>query len=361
MCNPSFKSALILFPNWLLASEIRALLCKLSVLPMPTSKPQSSRAGLILAFAAVYIIWGSTYIAIRYAIDTLPPFLMAASRFLIAGTILFAWAKLNGNDGSWSLAHWRRAFVIGALLLLCGNCGVTWAEKYIASGLAALLVATEPLWVVVLNWILTRKRPNAKVLVGVLIGLAGVALLVSGGVNDGSNQSNAGAKMSIVGTVVVVLAGFAWAAGSVYSNRRPIKAATSLASGMQMLAGGSLLLLLALIAGDFKRLNLAAASWVSLGAFAYLVLFGSLVAFTAYSWLLRNVTTARAATYAYVNPVVAVLLGWLLASEPLTLRMLLAAAVIVCSVVLITTFGAEHKQVADASLDDSECPAHPCA
>ena len=319
-----------------------------------------SRVGVILAFAAVYIIWGSTYIAIRYAIETLPPFLMAASRFLIAGSILFAWARLNGNGGSWSFAHWRRAFVIGALLLLCGNGAVTWAEKYIASSLAALLVATEPLWVVLLNWILSRKRPNAKVLIGVLIGLAGVGLLVSGGVTNGAEQGNVSSTMNFIGAGVVVAAGFAWAAGSVYSNRRPIKTATSLASGMQMLAGGSLLLLLALIAGDLQRLNLAAASWVSLGAFAYLVLFGSLVAFTAYSWLLRNVTTSRAATYAYVNPVVAVLLGWLLASEPLTLRMIVAAAVIVCSVVLITTYGSDHAEP-EAEVHDSECPTYPCA
>jgi drug/metabolite transporter (DMT)-like permease len=327
---------------------------------MPTSKPQPSRVAIILAFAAVYLIWGSTYIAIRYAIETLPPFLMAASRFLIAGSILFAWAKLNGNGGSWSFSYWRRAFVIGALLLLCGNGGVTWAEKYIPSGLAALLVAIEPLWVVVLNWILSRKRPNAKVLLGVLIGLAGVALLVSGGVNDRSSQSGVGSTMSFLGAGVVLAAGFTWAAGSVYSNRRPIRTATTLASGMQMLAGGSLLLLAALIAGDFNRLNFAAASWVSLGAFLYLVLFGSLIAFTAYSWLLHNVTPARAATYAYVNPVVAVLLGWLLASEPLTLRMLLAAAVIVGSVVLITTYGSEHTQTAP-SVHDSECPTYPCA
>lgn len=319
-----------------------------------------SRVGVILAFAAVYLIWGSTYIAIRYAIETLPPFLMASSRFLLAGSILFAWAKLNGNGGSWSFAHWRRAFVIGALLLLCGNGGVTWAEKYIASGLAALLVATEPLWVVVLNWILTRKRPNAKVLIGVLIGLAGVGLLVSGGVSNGADQTHVSSTMSYIGIGVVIVAGFAWAAGSVYANRHPSKTTTSLASGMQMLAGGSLLLITALITGDFKRLNLAAASWVSLGAFAYLVVFGALVAFTAYSWLLKNVTTSSAATYAYVNPVVAVLLGWLLASEPLTLRMIAAAAVIVCSVVLITTYGSEHTQET-AEAHDSECPTPPCA
>jgi len=318
-----------------------------------------SRIKVVLAFAAVYIIWGSTYLGIRYAIETLPPFLMAGARFSLAGAIMFAWSKFRGDAGGWSWPHWRRAFLIGALLLLCGNGGVTWAEKYIASGLAALLVATEPLWVVVLNWSITRERPNSKVLLGVLIGLAGVALLVGGSLNDGRGVS----AMSLLGVGAVLLAGVAWAGGSVYANRRPLKATTSLASGMQMIAGGSLLLLLGLIAGDFKRLNLAAASWVSLGAFAYLVVFGALVAFTAYGWLLRNVSTARAATYAYVNPAVAVFLGWLFASEPLTLRMLAAAAVIVGSVALITTYGSEPAaaSAAEPELHDSECPVPPCA
>ena len=182
-----------------------------------------------------------------------------------------------------------RAFLIGALLLLCGNGGVTWAEKYIASGLAALLIATEPLWVVMLNWALTRRRPNTKVLFGVFIGLAGVALLIG----DGLRQADA-SSMSLIGAGVVVLSSVAWAGGSVYVNRRPIQASTSMASGMQMLAGGSLLILLALTAGDFQRLNLANASWRSLASLVYLTVFGSLVAFTAYIWLLRNVTTARA-------------------------------------------------------------------
>jgi drug/metabolite transporter (DMT)-like permease len=318
-----------------------------------------SRIKVVLAFAAVYIIWGSTYLGIRYAIQTLPPFLMAGARFSLAGAIMFAWSKFRGDAGGWSWAHWRRAFLIGALLLLCGNGGVTWAEKYIASGLAALLVATEPLWVVVLNWSITRDRPNWKVLLGVLIGLAGVALLVGGSLNDGREVS----AMSLLGVGVVLLAGLAWAGGSVYANRRPIKATTSLASGMQMIAGGSLLLLLGLIAGDFKRFNFAAASWVSLAAFAYLAVFGALVGFTAYGWLLRNVSTARAATYAYVNPAVAVFLGWLFASEPLTLRMLAAAAVIVGSVALITTYGSEPAAASAAApeLHDSECPVPPCA
>lgn len=316
--------------------------------------PRSFRLLVILAFAAVYVLWGSTYLAIRYAIETLPPFLMAATRFLIAGGILFTWATFNGESVRTSFSQWPKAFVIGGLLLLVGNGGVTWAEKYIASGLAALLVATEPLWVVMWNWALSRKRPNAMVLLGVLVGLAGVALLVS----DGLKRVNGESSMSLAGAGVVLVSASAWAGGSVYSSRRPIKASTSMAAGMQMLAGGSLLVILALIAGDFQRLSVNNASWVSMAAWFYLVVFGSLIGYTAYSWLLRNVTPARAATYAYVNPVVAVLLGWFIAGEALAPRMLIAAAVIVGSVILITTFG---REPATFPLHDSDCPTPPCA
>ena len=317
---------------------------------MTSTRP--SRALIILAFAAVYIIWGSTYLGIRLAIQTLPPFLMAAMRFLIAGGILFIVSIFNGARFHQSFANWRRALLIGALWLLCGNGGVTWAEKYVASSLAALLVATEPLWVVIFNWALSHRRPNARVLLGIFVGLAGVALLVS----DGLGQSE---KTGLISAGVVLLSSLAWASGSVYSNRNPIDAPTSMASGMQMLAGGGWLFLLALVTGDVKRLNLEHASWTSIGAFAYLTIFGSLVVFTAYSWLLKNVTPARAATYAYVNPVVAVLLGWSIAAEPLTSKMILAAAIIVGSVVLITIYGREHAG-ADA-VHDSECPTPPCA
>ncbi len=321
---------------------------------MTTTRP--SRVLIILAFAAVYIIWGSTYLGIRFAIQTLPGFLMAGTRFSIAGGILLVLALCQGARVRDSFTNWRRAFIIGGLLLLCGNGGVTWAEKYITSGFAALFVATEPLWVVVLKWGLTHRRPNAKVLLGVFIGLIGVALLVSDGLGQGIGNSS---KMSLIGGGVVLLASFAWAAGSIYSSRNPIDAPTSMAAGMQMLAGGGLLLLLALAAGDFQRLNLENASWTSIGAFAYLLIFGSLVSFTAYSWLLNNVTPERAATYGYVNPVVAVLLGWLIAGEPITSRMIVAAAIIVGSVVLITTFGRDR---ADATaVHESECPTPPCA
>jgi drug/metabolite transporter (DMT)-like permease len=318
---------------------------------MPATRP--SPLLVVLAFAAVYILWGSTYLGIRLAIETLPPFLMAGTRFTVAGVILLIWSRLKGEPFSSSFSQWQKALIVGGLLLLCGNGGVTWSEKYVATGLVALLVSTEPLWVVILNWILTRKRPNSKVLLGVLIGLAGVTMLVSDGLSRGSGNS----WLSLVGGGVVILAALGWAAGSVYSNRHPIGASTSMASGMQMFSGGSLLLIFALLWGDVGRLNLANASWTSIGAFFYLLVFGSLVGFTAYSWLLNNVTPAMATTYAYVNPVVAVFLGWLIAGEPLTRRMLLAAAVIVSSVILITTFSQEPGP----AIHDSKCPTPPCA
>jgi drug/metabolite transporter (DMT)-like permease len=328
---------------------------------------QASTVAIVMAFAAVYVIWGSTYLAIRFAIETLPPFLMAGTRFLIAGSVLFVWSGFRGASIRQSLAQWRRALILGALLLLCGNGGVTWAEKYIASGLAALLVATEPLWVVMLNWILTHRRPNAKVLFGVVIGLAGVALLVGGGLREGS----AGPTMTLVGVAAIIAATFAWASGSIYANRNPIKATTTMASGMQMLAGGLLLLLMGVLTGDLKQLNVGRVSWLSIASLSYLIVFGSIIVFTAYSWLLRNVSPARAATYAYVNPVVAVFLGWLLANEPVSLRTPVAAAVIIISVVLITTFGEDQKPAESTatkpSLDgggeteEEPCPTHPCA
>lgn len=342
----------------------------------------SSSVLIVLAFAAIYLIWGSTYLGIKYAIQTLPPFLMAATRFLTAGLILFGWASIQGWLGKdqqrLSSEQWRRAFVIGALLLLCGNGGVTWAEHYLPSGLTALFVGIEPLWVVVVNWAVGGGQPNGKMVLGLFTGLAGVALLMSG---EFTGASSAG-MMSYIAAAVVIAAGFAWASGSVYSLRRPVRASPSLAAGLQMLAGGILLLVVALLTGEFGKLNLSNASWTSVGALAYLIVFGSLVAFTAYSWLLRKVNPALAATYAYVNPLVAVLLGWLIAGEPVTLRMLFATAVIVGSVALITTYsqrtiGVEAESDSDREKqattelrselielnqgDRGRCPTHPSA
>jgi drug/metabolite transporter (DMT)-like permease len=293
-----------------------------------------SRLLIILAFVAVYFIWGSTYLAIKYAIETLPPLLMAGTRFLLAGSVLYAWAKLTGNANdarALRLIHWRTAFLVGALLLLCGNGGVTLAESRISSSLAALLVATEPLWIVLLNWTVPGgKRPNIKIAFGLILGFIGIWLLVGNG---------AGAGGSIIGSLLVIGAAFAWAAGSIYSMHAPSVSSPILASGMQMLAGGVLLLLAGLFSGEYANLDASKISWLSVGAFLYLTVFGSIVAFTAYGYLLRKVSPAKVATYAYVNPVVAVILGWALAGEPLTSRMVIAAAIILVSVLLITAFG----------------------
>jgi drug/metabolite transporter (DMT)-like permease len=297
---------------------------------------RARRALIFVAFGAVYLIWGSTYLGIKYAIDTLPPFLMGGGRFLIAGAALIIWALVAGEERP-SRAHWISAAVIGGLLFLGGNGGVVWAEQYIPSGLTALLVATEPLWVVLLNWARHGgTSPSGKTMIGLLIGFAGIWLLTgSAGLADRGG-------MGIVGSVVVIAAAFSWALGSVYTQRTQLPASPLLASGMQMLMGGALLTLAGTLSGEWTRLASGSVSALSISAFFYLIIFGSIIAFTAYSWLLRTVSPARAATYAYVNPIVAVILGWALASEPLTIRIILAAGVIVGSVVLIN-YGSQKR------------------
>ena len=316
-----------------------------------TPAGDARRWQLAAAFAAVYLIWGSTYIAILFAIETLPPFWMAAARFLVAGTLLYAWARWRGAPAPTRL-HWRGAAVVGALLLVGGNGGVVWAEQRVPSGLAALLVATVPLWMVMLDgagrgW----RRPPVQVLLGIAIGLAGVGLLV------GPGQGAGGQAVDPLGAGVLVLASLSWATGSLYARRAPLPSSPLLGTAMEMIGGGLCLAVAGLIAGEHRRLDLAAASPKSLLAVAYLIVFGSLVGFTAYVFLLRHTRPALVATYAYVNPVVAVLLGWALAGEPLTARTLLAGAVIVGAVVLITTH--RQKPAAVAEVAEKEDAAEP--
>jgi drug/metabolite transporter (DMT)-like permease len=313
--------------------------------------PRSSRLLLVAAFGAVYLIWGSTYLGIKYAIETIPPFLMAGSRFLIAGALLCAWSVLRRGASKERLAgraswpHWRTALVVGGSLFLLGNGGVTWAEHRLASSLAALLVATEPLWIVLLSWSRPNgERPGPKTLLGLLVGFAGVWLLISPAANGAS-------RVDVVGAVAVLLAAFSWAAGSIYSLRAPVPRSPLMASGMQMLAGGVLLVLASGLTGEWSRFTVADVSWRSLMAFGYLVFFGSVIAFTAYSWLLHAVAPARAATYAYVNPAVAVALGWAFGGEVMTQRTVLGAAVIVASVGLITTYKRRENAKPRASAD----------
>jgi drug/metabolite transporter (DMT)-like permease len=291
-----------------------------------------SRAKLVLAFAAVYLIWGSTYLGIKYAIETLPPFLFAGSRFLIAGLILYLWARLRGASAP-SPVNWRAALIIGGLLLLGGNGAVVIAERTVPSGLAALLIATEPLMIVLFDWARpSGRRPGGKVWFGLALGLIGMFILVGPANIMGQSHIN------LFGAGLLIAGSFSWAAGSLYATKAPVASSPLLAAGMQMLAGGALLFATGLAAGEASQFALSNVSLRSAGAYFYLIIFGSLIAFTAYSWLLRVTPPSLASTYAYVNPVVAVILGWALAGEPLTARTMLAAAVIVSAVVIITSY-----------------------
>ncbi len=300
-----------------------------------------SRWKIAAAFAAIYIIWGSTYLGIRFAIETIPPFLMAGVRFLLAGAMLYGWARVRGAPRPLRV-HWRSAAIIGALLLLGGNGGVTWGEQTVPSGLAALLVATVPIWIATLDWLRPGgTRPDGPVIAGLLLGFVGILLLVGPG-NLGGGEGN-----YTLGTLAVLGAAFSWALGSLYSKRAPLPGDALQGIGMEMLAGGVWLWLAGTLAGEWGQLNLGAISLRSGLALAYLTLFGSLVGFTAYVWLLRVVSPARAATYAYVNPVVAVFLGWALAGEELTPLTLVAAAVIIAGVVITTTYRAQPRVAAE--------------
>jgi drug/metabolite transporter (DMT)-like permease len=301
---------------------------------------------VLAAFLIVYVIWGSTYLAIRFADETMPPFLMAATRFLLAGAVMYGWLRLRGAQRpTW--VHWKSALIVGGLLLFCGNGGVVWAEQTLPSSLAALLVSTVPIWMALLGWLIPGGgRPSWKVGAGLALGFAGVALLVGGVPSTGAQAVNP------VGIAVVLVAAVAWASGSLYSRVARFPSSPLLGTGMEMLAGGTLLLVAGLVTGEAGRIDAQAISAKSLLALGFLIVFGSLVAYTAYIWLLRVSTPARVSTYAYVNPVVAVFLGWAFDHEPVTGRTLLAAAVIVAAVVVITTMQASaSRKEREATLD----------
>jgi drug/metabolite transporter (DMT)-like permease len=316
--------------------------------------PKRNAILLIAAFAAIYILWGSTYLAIKYVIATLPSFISTGTRFLLAGSTLFIIGRFSKDYEKPTLRQWRASFVVGVLLFLCGTGGVVLAEHHITSGLAALLVATEPFWVVLLSWLwLKGARPDWKVALGLLIGFAGVYLLIGGAgvAGNGTNQP--------FGMVLVIAAALCWATGSIYGVRAPTPKSPIMASGMQMLAGGSSLILVGTLTGEWTGFEITRVSLSSCLALVYLLIFGSLIAFTAYSWLLKNARPAMVATYAYVNPVIAVALGWALAGESFTGRMLLGAGVIVGSVVLLTAQGSEPVVEENVDLLESSmenCP-----
>jgi drug/metabolite transporter (DMT)-like permease len=297
--------------------------------------PRRARAGGVGlgvwgALAIIYVVWGSTYLGIMVAIETLPPLLMSAARFLVAGAILYAFAIRRGDTrGDRPRAgHWLAAAVVGAALLLIGNGGVAVSEERIDSGVAALLVATIPLWMALLDRLLHgRGLPRAAVL-GLVVGLGGVVLLVG---------PTGGGGIDVVGAVICLAAAFAWAWGSLYARDAALPSRPLVGAGMQMLAGGALLAVAGAATGELSEVDLGAVSARSLVALVYLLVVGSVIAYSAYVWLLKTAPTALVSTYAYVNPVVAVALGAVFLAEPVTPRMLLAGVAIVGAVALIVT------------------------
>jgi drug/metabolite transporter (DMT)-like permease len=283
---------------------------------------------IVLAFASIYVVWGSTYLAIRYAVETLPALGMAGIRFLAAGAGLFAWLAWRGRTKGVTLRHWKGAALLGCLFFLGGNGGVSWAETRVPSGLAALVIATVPLWIVALDWLRPGgTRPTGWVLAGAAMGIAGVALLVAPGrAHEGIDPA---------GAVVLGLASASWAVGSVASRHVPHPGNHLTSTAMPMFAGGAVLLLVSAATGEMARGSHETVSSRSAAALLYLILAGSLVGFTAYNWLLQVLPPATVGTYAFVNPGIAVLLGWALAGEPVTGRILAAGGMIVAAVALI--------------------------
>ncbi len=283
---------------------------------------------LAIAFAALYLIWGSTYLAIRYAVATLPPFLMAGARFIVSGLVLYAIYAPRSTE-KLTARHWATTAIVGTLLLLGGNGLVCWAELTVPSGLASLLVATMPLWMVLLDWLVFRgPRPTGRIVAGLGIGLVGVYLLIG-------KSPTLGTGANVKGATALLFACLFWATGSLIARRGGLPSSSFVATAMEMLAGGAALLIVGFIRGEAAGFELRAVTWTSWLGWAYLVVFGSLLGFTAYVWLLKVSTPARVSTYAYVNPAIAVMLGALFGDGELNERVLLASGVILSAVVLI--------------------------
>lgn len=313
--------------------------------------PKKNGKLLWVALLTVYVVWGSTYLAIRVAVETIPPLLMASVRFLVAGTILYGLSIRSGDARADSIGRgqWGAAAIVGGLLLLGGNGGLVWAEQHIASGVAALILSTVPMWMALFASF-AGERLNRATVVGLGIGFAGTALLLRA-------ADSGGGAVNLAAASVVVFASLSWALGSVLARRLPLPKRPLVATALEMLAGGALLGVAALIGGELGRLDLSKVSLASSLSVGYLIVFGSLLAFSAYVWVLHNTSTALTSTYAYVNPLIAVLLGWAILEERFTHAMLFAAALILGAVALIIR--ARPPRDHDAAVASSPAAAPP--
>jgi drug/metabolite transporter (DMT)-like permease len=293
--------------------------------PNPTAHKRSDSIKLALAFGAIYLVWGSTYLAIRYAVETIPPLVTAGIRHTIAGGILLAWACARGYRPR--REHWIAGIVLGALFFLVGHGTLHWAEQHVASGLAALLIATEPMFILVLAWMSGQQKISRLSTMGLVFGVVGVTIL--------THAELSSKDTSLIGMLAVLLGSLSWAAGVVISPKLKLPSDALARTAMPLVCGAVMLLATAGLTGEFHALHWSAVSLKSIFGLAYLITFGSIVAFTAYTWLLQRCPPTLVATHTYANPVVAVLLGWLLASEPLTARVALASVAILGAIVLI--------------------------
>ena len=283
-----------------------------------------------LALLALYIVWGSTYLAIRFAVETLPPFLHGSIRFLISGAILFLWRRAAG-DSMPTASNWKSTAIVGTLLLLGGNGLVSLAEKNIPSGIAALVISTSPFWLVLFEALRAGgNKPNWQSILGLIVGFMGVFILIGPAEITGSRQD-----FNTASVIMLLIAPFLWSLGSIYARGADMPRSTLMSTGMQMLAGSISLFLVSLLTGELKGFSFAQVSANSWWGLVYLITFGSLVGFVSYGWLLHNAPVSLTSTYAYVNPVVAVFLGWLLANEELNARIGIASAIIIGSVIFI--------------------------
>lgn len=300
-----------------------------SVQKPPMSVDRKLKLGVVIALGLVYIIWGSTYLGISIADESMPPLLMAGVRFVIAGVALYLGCRIAGVPNP-TPRQWFSAGVVGICLLVGGNGTVVVVEQYVPSGVTALLVALVPMWTVVLLWMRRNgTRPTMRTLVGVIIGLFGVGLLVLHGGGAGGHFLNPLALLLILSTG-------AWAWGSLYAQRSELPASPLMSTAVEMLTGGVALLGMAVVSGEPGMLAHRTITLRSIYALTYLIIFGSLVAYTAFTWLLKNTSASLVSTYAYVNPVVAVILGSLLNHEAMSIWSIASAAIIVAAVVLIT-------------------------
>src|SRR5271168_4396150 len=299
------------------------------IVPEPNkraSTPDRSDAiKLALAFVAIYVIWGSTYLAIRYAVETIPPLVAAGVRHSVAGGIMLAWAWWRGFRPT--RQQWVAGFALGSLFFLIGHGSLHWAEQYVGSGLAALLIATEPMFILVLGWMMGGQEISLLSALGLGLGVVGVAMLT------GAELTVKGS--SLWGLLAVLLGSLSWSLGVVISPRLKLPSDALGRTALPTICGAALLLIAAGITGEFQQTHWASITLQSIFGLGYLITFGSVVAFTSYTWLLQRVPPALVATHTYANPVVAVILGWLLAHEPLSLRVVLASVAILGAIVLI--------------------------